>query len=101
MGVGPEDHLREMGITVQHALPGVGRNLRDHPNVRIPVRVKKDFPLDPEAPRTQLALRYTAAGSTMQVNRIPSPSRGSPPMGEEKEDCRICMSLRSFEPAAV
>ena len=30
-GVGPEDHLREFGIPVLHALPGVGQNLRDHP----------------------------------------------------------------------
>ena len=61
-GVGPAEHLREMGIPVVLDLPGVGQNLRDHPNVRVPVRVKEDFPLDPEAPRTQLALRYTAAG---------------------------------------
>ncbi|GIT70044.1 MAG: hypothetical protein Ct9H300mP27_11480 [Chloroflexota bacterium] len=59
-GIGPEDHLKQMGIEVQHSLPGVGQNLRDHPNVRTPVKVKDDFPLDPAAPRTQLALRYTA-----------------------------------------
>ena len=87
-GVGPEDHLREMGIPVQHALTGVGRNLRDHPNVRIPVRVKEDFPLDPEAPRTQLALRYTAAGSKdrndMQIlqSSFSSPMGGDPLEGE-------------------
>src|SRR5919108_5048781 len=59
-GVGPEEHLRSLGISVLHALPGVGQNLRDHPNVRVPVQVKDDFPLDSKAPRTQLALRYTA-----------------------------------------
>jgi choline dehydrogenase-like flavoprotein len=37
--------------------------VRDHPNIRVPVKVNADFPLDPEAPRTQLALRYTAARS--------------------------------------
>ena len=36
-----------------HELPGVGQNLRDHPNIRVPVKVKDDFPLDPSAPRTQ------------------------------------------------
>jgi choline dehydrogenase len=30
-GVGPADHLREMGIAVVHDLPGVGRNMHDHP----------------------------------------------------------------------
>jgi choline dehydrogenase-like flavoprotein len=29
-GIGPEDELRAHGITVAHALPGVGQNLQDH-----------------------------------------------------------------------
>ena len=29
-GIGPEDDLRAHGITVRHALPGVGQNLQDH-----------------------------------------------------------------------
>jgi len=32
-GIGPADHLREMGIPVVHDLPGVGGNLHDHPDV--------------------------------------------------------------------
>ncbi len=87
-GVGPAAHLTELGIPVQHDLPGVGQNLRDHPNVRVPVRVKPDFPLDPAAPRTQVALRYTAAGSTdrndMQIlqSSFSSPMGGDPLEGE-------------------
>ena len=87
-GVGPADHLQEMGIQVRHELPGVGQNLRDHPNVRVPVRVRDDFPMDPEAPRTQLALRYTAAGSDdrndMQIlqSSFSSPMGGDPLEGE-------------------
>ena len=34
-GVGPADHLRELGIPVVHELPGVGQNLRDHPIVAV------------------------------------------------------------------
>lgn len=34
-GIGREDHLREHGIEVVHALPGVGANLQDHPTVHI------------------------------------------------------------------
>ena len=30
-GIGPAEHLREVGVPVAHALPGVGRNLQDHP----------------------------------------------------------------------
>jgi len=29
-GIGPAEHLREHGIPVRHALPGVGQNLQDH-----------------------------------------------------------------------
>ena len=87
-GVGPAEHLGEMGIHVNHELPGVGQNLRDHPNVRVPVRVREDFPMDPEAPRTQLALRYTAEGSgdrnDMQIlqSSFSSPMGGDPLEGE-------------------
>ena len=87
-GVGPAAHLRELGIPVHHELPGVGQNLRDHPNVRVPMRVKEGFPLDPEAPRTQVALRYTATGSKdrndMQIlqSSFSSPMGGDPLEGE-------------------
>ena len=30
-GIGPADHLREVGIDVVHDLPGVGQNLSEHP----------------------------------------------------------------------
>ena len=30
-GIGPADHLREVGVEVRHDLPGVGENLQDHP----------------------------------------------------------------------
>ncbi len=30
-GIGPADHLREVGVEVAHDLPGVGQNLQDHP----------------------------------------------------------------------
>jgi choline dehydrogenase len=29
-GIGPTEHIKEMGITPTHALPGVGQNLQDH-----------------------------------------------------------------------
>lgn len=39
-GVGPADLLRDIGVPVLHALPGVGENLRDHYPVRVVGRVK-------------------------------------------------------------
>ena len=87
-GIGPRDHLTQMGIPMVHEAPGVGQNLRDHPNVRVPVRVKDDFPMDPQAPRTQLAVRFTADGSKdrndMQIlqSSFSSPMGGDPLEGE-------------------
>src|SRR5262249_58636376 len=34
-GVGDPDHLGRIGIPVQHALPGVGKNLQDHYLARV------------------------------------------------------------------
>jgi choline dehydrogenase len=34
-GIGPADHLREVGVQVRHDLPGVGQNLQDHPFVTV------------------------------------------------------------------
>ncbi|MGE4430344.1 MAG: GMC family oxidoreductase [Sphingobium sp.] len=34
-GIGPEEHLRAMGIAPQHDLPGVGAHLQDHPTVHL------------------------------------------------------------------
>ncbi len=36
-GIGPQDHLAENGIASVHDLPGVGKNLHDHPDVVVVV----------------------------------------------------------------
>jgi choline dehydrogenase len=45
-GIGPADDLRELGIDVQHDLPGVGENLIDHPESIIIWELNR--PLPPE-----------------------------------------------------
>ena len=65
-GVGPADQLTALGIPVIADVPGVGRNLRDHPLVWATWRTKPDFPLDGMAPRMQVCLRYTAAESDLR-----------------------------------
>ena len=69
-GVGPAEHLRSLGIPVTHDSPGVGQNLRDHPIVPVTWRTKPGFDLDGLAPRSQLCLRYTAAGSRLRNDMI-------------------------------
>ena len=65
-GVGPGDHLAEFGIPLVADLPGVGKNLRDHPLAWVTWRTREDFPLDGVAPRMQVCLRYTAEGSHLR-----------------------------------
>ncbi len=65
-GIGPAQQLRQFGIAVVRDLPGVGRNLRDHPYCNVTWRTRDDFVLDPMTPRLQLALRWTAKESHLR-----------------------------------
>ena len=80
-GVGRVDQLQRHGIPLVHELAGVGQNLRDHPIVPVVYKVKDDFPQDPKAPRYQLALRYTATGSSARNDMQILPSAFSSPIG--------------------
>jgi len=72
-GVGPHAHLRDLGLPVVHHLPGVGQNMRDHPNVQVRVRLKPGVTADDIA-RRAVRLRYTATGSTTPNDMILSPA---------------------------
>ena len=39
-GVGEPARLREAGIDIRHALPGVGENLQDHLQLRVIIKVQ-------------------------------------------------------------
>ena len=85
-GVGPPEVLNGLSIPVVLEAPGVGKNLRDHPNVRVPIEVQDDFPLNPEDPRSQVALRYTATGSDLRNDiQIMASSFSSPISGDPLE----------------
>src|SRR5262249_40928212 len=65
-GVGPADQLRPAGVPVKSDRPGVGQNLRDPPHMYALWRPQPGFPMDPERPRYQVALRYTAPESELR-----------------------------------
>ena len=65
-GVGPAAHLQSLGIPLVADRPGVGRNLRDHPGLRLLWSVRDGVELDSAQPWSQLMLRYTAAGSPLR-----------------------------------
>ncbi len=70
-GVGDAEQLEAAGIAVVHHLPGVGKNLRDHPAVHVSWRCKPDFPIPPLGVGAQkVALRYTAEGSHLRNDMI-------------------------------
>ncbi len=45
-GIGPSQHLREMGIDVTHELPGVGANLHDHFNTFCTWRISRSITMN-------------------------------------------------------
>jgi choline dehydrogenase len=45
-GLGPSEHLRDMGIEVLHELPGVGANLHDHFNTYCTWRISKSITMN-------------------------------------------------------
>ena len=76
-GVGPADRLNAVGVPTLHDLPGVGLNLRDHPQVRCIWRTRDEFEQPLGIPGLQTALRYTAEGSHLVNDMLIVPgSRG-------------------------
>jgi 5-(hydroxymethyl)furfural/furfural oxidase len=61
-GIGPAGHLREMGIDVRVALPGVGQRLQDHPAVAVAAFLKPHARIIHDYSRRHIytALRYSS-----------------------------------------
>jgi choline dehydrogenase len=59
-GVGPAEQLAELGISLVHELPGVGKNLQDHPLVHLVWQVAPGYDERPGDPLIQVVLRYTS-----------------------------------------
>jgi choline dehydrogenase len=64
-GIGEADELRKLGIDPKIDLPGVGKNLQDHPLVSIPFEARE--PLGP--------LTYNLGGSNLYWKSTPSAPR--------------------------
>ena len=63
-GIGPADRLRSLDIPVIGDVPGVGKGLRDHPDMPMFWRTHPEFPLDTNQVNTgTVTLRFTAPGS--------------------------------------
>ena len=64
-GIGPSAHLRDMGVEVVHDLPGVGRNLQDHPDFVLKFRCRRPVTIWPKT----RPLQRIAAGATWLLTR--------------------------------
>ena len=69
-GVGPAPNLREAGVPLVKHLPGVGQNLRDHPQLHVLWKTRPEYSQDPLAPRFQFGLRFTATASPFRNDMI-------------------------------
>ena len=101
-GVGPASGLEAVGVPVVHDLPGVGKNLRDHPQVWVTWRKRDDFEQPPDIPGIQITLRYTAEGSHLPNDMLIHPGSrglvGRRPFGHTSSDERgilmvVCLDL--------
>ncbi len=72
-GVGPAGHLSDMGVPTVHDSPGVGQNLRDHPQVSLRWNTREGYSQNRYAPGLQFVLRYTAAGSRLRNDMLIHP----------------------------
>jgi choline dehydrogenase len=73
-GIGPGQHLREDGVPVKQELLGVGRNLRDHPQVRMSWKPHDIDTVKSNIPGIQITLRYTATSSHLRDDMLIHPA---------------------------
>ncbi|NKB55113.1 MAG: glucose dehydrogenase [Alphaproteobacteria bacterium] len=61
-GIGPANHLSDLGITVRHASYGVGQRLMDHPSIAIASFLKPQARMSNTGTRRHMniAMRYTS-----------------------------------------
>jgi len=82
-GIGPADELRSLGVEVMHDLPGVGRNLRDHPAAYVVYSARKPVPPAGNNYAEACVLWRTdasLAGPDMQIMFVHAPVLASGPV---------------------
>ncbi|MDE2779832.1 MAG: mycofactocin system GMC family oxidoreductase MftG [Chloroflexota bacterium] len=87
-GVGPAGALNALGIDSVHELPGVGRNMKNHPSISLRYQLVEGNRPASDAPRNQVGLRFTAEGSEFR-NDIQVQPTTSYPDGPTTPDIRI------------
>lgn len=82
-GIGPAAQLSGLGIEVLADVPGVGKNLCDHPAMSVVCSVRDATLIDYDTPLIQTILRYTAEGSDkrndLQIEQLSFAGRAGAP----------------------
>jgi len=69
-GIGPEDQLKQYGIPIVHALPGVGQSLWNHLSTQITFKVKDGITLTTDVDAVHFGLHYTSQGSSEKNDMV-------------------------------
>ena len=80
-GIGSTEKLRTHGIEIIKNLPGVGKNLRDHPQIQVYWKTNKDLLQNNLSSRIQVGIRYTASGSKLRNDMFIHPVGHAPESG--------------------
>jgi choline dehydrogenase len=80
-GIGSQDKLKPHGIEVINDLPGVGENLRDHPQIQVFWKTNKNLVQNTLSTRIQVGIRYTASGSKLRNDMFMHPVGHAPESG--------------------
>ena len=76
-GIGPEEHLKELGIECRVKAPGVGQNLHDHPLVYMKFRIDEPVSMSKYMRKDRMLMTgaqwvtsHTGAGATNNVEAV-------------------------------
>ena len=69
-GIGPEEQLKQYGIPIVHALPGVGQSLWNHLSTQITFKVKDGITLTTDVDAVHFGLHYTSQGSSEKNDMV-------------------------------
>lgn len=105
-GIGPADHLREVGVAVQHHLPGVGADLMDHPELIADYQMSEAHPVMPGSGSIGPAVHWTAetgeGHSNLEIFPFLRTTRDlMKPSGALRRPIRTLKAMRGTSPRAL
>ena len=80
-GIGSKEKLEPYNIPVINDMPGIGENLRDHPQIQVFWKTRDELIQDRLSPRIQVGIRYTATGSDLRNDMFIHPMGHTPKSG--------------------